>query len=211
MGAINKQRRIDTRDFKVIKTTTNPMVKRGKSHLKTYLQAITSPNVGTIETFMRVCLEEVKDYIEKWMVEEIGFKRKSLSNFPDLDSLIYHEDGWTLRSAIKSHRDTYNTTRAKQPFIQSLYNILDLESDRLRNTIFDTLNEKENRFRYVTIKHGEQDASDHPNDEGESCPDCHGACDKYIGTYDIKRDLYMLPPYHAGCHCYAVYSDDPNA
>ena len=145
---------------------------------------------------MRNTLEDILKEIKQWFKNEYDFENDDFRNFPELDDLIYHNNGWTIRNAIIKHLAAYNKYRRKQEFINSLCNIVEQESERLRNTVFDSLNEKTGRFEYVTIG-------------GDNCCDNDShICEPYYGTF--KANTHPdLPPYHQRCHCWAIWHDNP--
>ena len=190
--------RVDTRDFARLKKTTDPIVEEGKEANAEYIENTVDIKATDLEMILRNTLEDVLIEIKQWFKDIYDFHDEDLRNFPTLDQLIYHKDGWTLKSAIQTHLESYNKWRKKADLINALNSILELESERLRNTVFDSLNEKTERFAYVTI------SGDH------CCDDDSGICTPHYGTYEVKKHNYDLPPYHHGCHCYAVYHDNPD-
>lgn len=190
--------RVDTREFSRLEKITDPIIHTGKEDITDYVNQMTTEKqdkiIDDLESIMRNTLEDVLVEIKHWFKDEFDFHDDDFRNFPELDQLIYHKDGWTIRSAIIKHLLTYNKWRKKQDFINSLCKIVEQESERLRNTVFDSLNEKTERFEYVTIG-------------GDNCCDNDShVCEPYYGTF--KANTHPdLPPYHWGCHCWAVWHD----
>ena len=204
MPARNKQRYVSTKDFLRCEEVTEPKIRQGTNNLTEYFKNHNQIKVDDIIVLMRHCLNDVLDATKTWFIKTYfntnnkETLRTLLDNFPSLDDLIYHENGWTLDKSIEHHYNAYNKWRKINNLQNALCNILYLESDRLRNTIFDTLNERYlDRFKYVTII-------------GDSCCENDSkVCEMHYGTYRVAVDFYYLPPYHLGCHCYAVYHDNP--
>lgn len=190
--------RVDTRDFSRLKKITDPIVQQGKRDNQEYIENNVDLKAEDIEMICRATLEDVLDEIKEWFKSQYDFDTHDFDHFPTLDELIYHENGWTLTSAITTHLKAYNTWRKKEALINSINIILELEAERLRNTVFDTLNEKTERFAYVTI-YGDN-----------CCENDSNICEPHFGTYKVKKHNYDLPPYHWGCHCWALYHDNPN-
>lgn len=156
--------------------------------------------VGDIEILLRNILEDAIEIIKKYIQKKFKIKESDLRNFPPLDDLIYHDEGWTLHNAIDKHLQAYNRQRIKQNLINALMSILVTEIQRLPNTVFDEIVQRAELFECVTIF-------------GNA--DCGETCSKHFGTYLIGIDKYTLPPYHKaywngkrfvpGCKCKRVY------
>ena len=165
---------------------------------------LNEPNlkVDNIESLLRNMLEDVVEIIKKWIQKKYKIKDSFFRNFPSLDNLIYHNEGWTLHNAINKHFQAYNKWRIKENLLNALMSILVTEIQRLPNTIFDEVVRRTHLFEYVTIfgKAG-----------------CGTRCSKHYGTYIIDVDDYELPPYHKAfwngkrlipaCQCKYCYHD----
>lgn len=193
-----KRTRVDSREFDRLKDITDPIIEQGEKDHTEYILNSKSPDAGSSESFVRKTLEDILNAIKEWFKSEYNFTDKDLSNFPELDKLIYHKDGWTLNSSIFGHYAAYNKYRNKVNLINSINHIIELESRRLRNTVFDTLNERTGLFEYVKIT-GEPD-----------CDKDTGICRSHYGIFKVGIDEYELPPFHWRCYCWAIYSDNPN-
>ena len=184
--------RVDTREFKQIEKRTDPIIEQGEKDHAEYVKNAQSPTADDSEMFVRNTLEDVIKEIQEWFMDKYDFRESTFDTFPSLDALLWHKDGWSLSSAIKQLYETYNRKRDKNDLIFGINRIIETESKRLRNTIFDTANERENRFKYVIIS-------------GENL--C-GSCGIFYGTFSCSSGVYILPPYHPGCECWAIYLDE---
>lgn len=186
--------RVSSKDFDKLKEKTKPIIVVGEQDHTTYINNNIDIKSEDSEVIVRNTLEDIREIIEQWFIETYDFDRTTLRNFPILDDLIYHKDGWNLADAIDAHYAIYNKTRNKKILINSINRIIENESDRLCNTVFDELNDREKRFEFVTIG-------------GEcTCEQDSGICVPFQGTYKAK-DHPDLPPYHWGCGCWAVWHD----
>lgn len=183
--------RVDTREFKQIEKRTDPIIEQGKKDHAEYVKNTQSPTADDSEIFVRNTLEDVMKEIQQWLIDYYDFVKSDFDNFPSLDMLIWHKDGWSIRSALANIYEEYNKIRDKSLIILRVNIIIDTESIRLRNTIFDTANERTKRFNKVIIT-------------GE---DRCGNCGFFYGTFRVEKGDYILPPYHPDCGCYAVYYD----
>lgn len=187
--------RVDTREFKQIEKRTDPIVQQGEKDHAEYVKNTQSPTADDSEMFVRNTLEDIVKKIQEWFIDYYDFHKEDFEHFPTLDELVWHKDGWSIHSAIQNYYEEYNRTRNKLTLITKVTRLIDNESERLRNTVFDSANERNGRFEQVTIT-------------GDNCceNDSH-LCEPYYGTYEVKKHRYDLPPYHWGCHCYAIYHD----
>ena len=181
--------RVDTRDFKKLEKRTDPIITQGKEDHKDYVRNTKSPEAEDSEMFVRNTLENVVEEIKQWFIDEYDFPRSAFDNFPSLDQLVWNQDGWTIHNAILKAYEEYNKIRDKSILILRINRIIDTESIRLRNTVFDSANEREGRFKKVQI--GGED----------NC----GNCGHFYGVFSVKNHLYVLPPFHPECECWAVY------
>ena len=181
--------RVSTKDFYKLKNNTDPIIEKGQKDHQEYIEQAKSPNPDDSEIFVRNTLEQVLDEVKEWFKDQYDFVDSDFDNFPSLDQLIWHESGWNLHDAILGHYATYNKYRNKQNLINSINRIIHNESDRLRNSVWDTLNERSQRFSHVLIT-------------GENrC----GGCGDYYGEFKVGSNLYILPPFHDDCGCFAIY------
>ena len=182
--------RMDRKDFDKLMKFIQPTIDDGVKEHDEYIRMTNSPERDTSEILIRETLENVLDAIKQFLIDEYDFVDSDFDNFPSLDQLIYHENGWSIRSSVDRHYDTYNKIRDKD----ALYNLkgtIKNESRRLCYTVFDTGNEKAQYFKFVTI--GGEDRC--------------GNCGVNYGTFRVGSGTYTLPPYHEECLCWCVYHD----
>lgn len=169
----------------------------------TYIMDTPDIKTDDIETLLRNILEDALATIKDWIKKKYKIVDHYFRNFPSLDKLIYHEDGWTLHSAIIKHYEAYNKWRIKPNFINALLSILMTEIQRLPATTFDEIVRRTNMFEFVIIG-------------GRA--ECGRRCSQHHGVYIVDQDDYTLPPYHKGfwrnhkwipaCKCSYMYCDE---
>lgn len=189
------------------------------SGLIDYIEEAPDLKLEKLQFFVRNILDTSLLITIKELKGQYGFDEKEFRNFPSLDELIYHDNGWTLNNSVKYHYDSYNRWRIKENLINALLNLIATEIQRLPHTTFDTLVRILQLYKYVQI-YGEAACSDDALLGSEN-----QVCAKHIGIYEIGIDDYELPPYHTakmkirksdqkivhvrGCKCEYVYYDDP--
>lgn len=183
--------RVDSRDFNKLQKEVDPIVETGEEDLHSYIDDIHSPTAETIEVIMRDALEDVFQEIKQWFMDTYDMTQSDFDHFPTLDELLFHQNGWSLSSAIERHVADYNHHRSKAILKVKLDIILRNEAYRLKLTVYDSANERNAHFQYVTIG-------------GENA--C-GGCGEYYGTFRSGSNSYLLPPYHIDCQCWAVWHD----
>ena len=188
---IGENMRVDSRDFNKLQKEVDPIVKDGKEDLHSYINEATSPIAETIEVIMRNTLEDVFQEIKEWFMDTYDMTQSDFDHFPTLDELLFHQNGWSLRSAIERHIADYNHHRSKPVLQAKLDIILRNEADRLKFTVYDSANERSGQFQWVTIG------------GANAC----GGCGEYYGTFKSESGSYILPPYHVDCACWAVWHD----
>lgn len=208
-----KLTRVSTKDFNGLENKTDGIIASGKQDIEYYIQNNKTKKMeaDTLESLTRNTLEDVLDEVSEWFIdtfkefEEKYNVKKHKPNLPKLDQLLYRKNGWTLSKSIKWHLQNYNKWRKKEDLVNSLNNIIETESIRLRNMVFDTMNENTGCFPYVTIT-GDKCCSSHKDKHWHD----EGLCESHYGTFRVGIDFYDLPPYYPICHCYAIYHDNPD-
>jgi hypothetical protein len=181
---------MDKKDFEKMQKQTESKVEETIKEHNEYITDSLLPYSEETEFIVRKGLEEILETIKQFLIDEYDFVESDFDNFPTLDMLIYHENGWTLHQAIINYYKEYNTSRSKEILKLKVKKLIINESNRLCYTVFDESNDRTNRFRHVTI-------------DGENR--CGGCGDNY-GTFPADSHP-PLPPYHEACGCWAVWHD----
>ena len=177
---------MDQKDFDKMRAQVLPDAVIGIQEHFEYIQDSTSPDAETSEVIVRNTLEEVCKHIKQFLIDNYDFVKSDFDNFPTIDKLCWHKDGWTITKGIARHYSEYNKI-----YLHKIEDIIENESERLCYSVFDEGNERANRFSYVKIS-------------GE---DRCGNCGVYYGDFPTYKKDYTLPPYHKQCGCWAVYHD----
>jgi len=201
---------VSTTEFNDLIYKIFPIILNDMKELSDYILHETNLKMEDVEVLIRDILERALSIIKDWIKKHYNVKDSAFRNFSSLDSLLYHEDGWTLHSSIKNHFDAYNKWRNKSNLINALTAIVATEAQRLPITTFDELVQKLDLFEFVIIY-------------GEAA--CGQGCSQHFGTYRVGIDKYTLPPYHPArwyidehghahfvpaCKCKATYCDVDN-
>ena len=181
---------MDQKDFDKMRAQVLPDAVIGIQEHFEYIEDSTSPDAETSEVIVRDALEEVCEHIKQFLIDNYYFVKSDFDNFPTIDKLCWHKDGWTIAKAIAHRYSEYNKTRSKM-YLHKIEDIIENEAKRLCYTVFDESNERTHRFMYVEIG------------GADGC----GGCGVNYGVFLAGSGGYLLPPYHEDCQCWAVYHD----
>lgn len=189
------------------------------SDLIEHLEKAHNLQLEDLEILVRDILDNGLQITIQELKSNYGLTQKEFRNFPSLDDLVYHDNGWTLHNAIKRHYEAYNRWRIKENLINGLLNIIATEIQRLPRTSLDFIIRELQLYVYIII-YGACNCSDNNLLESEQ-----GICARNCGHYIIGTEDYTLPPYHSakykerasdhkrvwakGCKCKYAYYDDP--